>query len=749
MLICKAGHEARAQSVLSAAVAAAALFPFSSVLAQDVATAGLDKLVVTAAGFEQKLVDAPASISVISQEDLMQKRYTNLAQALADVEGLDISQGTGKTGGLNISVRGMPSDYTLILIDGRRQNNGGAITPNGFGETSTSFMPPLSAIERIEVIRGPMSTLYGSDAMGGVINIITKKVASEWGGSVGIDHTVHEHRGWGGGTGTSLYASGPLVDNLLGLNVRGNVIDRSPADLEFGNGAAVSRRGAAAVDGRIYNIGTRLTLTPSVDHDFYLDAERGRQVYNNDDCQLGTLDDRAGNAVSGCTTTNSGTASGYSDLLRFERDQLVLGHTARLGFGSVSSSLMYKVTETIGRTIPGTIGTAWTGFPDKVGGAPRELKSEDLVFDTRLVAPIGDSHRLSVGGQWADAKTTDGLATEEFSKTWWALYAEDEWRLMESLALTVGARYEDHESFGGHISPRAYLVWNANDSWTFKGGVAQGYKTPTVNQLHNGINGVGGQGQTLTIGSPDLEPETSINTEIGAYFDNQDGFDANITLFQTKFKDMIGTGTPIPNCFAAGNPGQPGCIDYGSNFTQAEFAQSTNVDEAESVGAELAFGWFFLPDWKLSANYTYTDTEQKSGVDRGAPLTNQAKHMANASLNWYATDSLNLWVRGEYRGSRDRFTNLYENLSAANQAIVDQVGKLKSFTQFHLGGSYRATESVTLTAAVYNLFDKDFLSGQFYNGGSAWASDYTQIGAAVTGTVQEGRRLWISANITF
>src|SRR5690554_678414 len=167
----------------------------------------LADMVVTAAGFEQKVTDAPASISVISQEDLRQNRYTNLAQALDGVEGVDIRQGTGKTGGLNISLRGMPSEYTLILIDGRRQNPAGNVTPNGFGETSTSFMPPMSAIERIEVIRGPMSTLYGSDAMGGVINIITKKVASEWGATATVDHVFQEDSDYGESTRTNLYAS--------------------------------------------------------------------------------------------------------------------------------------------------------------------------------------------------------------------------------------------------------------------------------------------------------------------------------------------------------------------------------------------------------------------------------------------------------------------------------------------------------------------------------------------------------------
>ncbi len=228
----------------------------------------LNDTVVSASGFEQKITEAPASISVISQEDLQQKRYGNLAQALEDVEGIDVRQGTGKTGGLNISIRGLPSEYTLILIDGRRQNTAGNVTPNGFNETATSFMPPMSAIERIEVIRGPMSTLYGSDAMGGVVNIITKKVAPEWGGSLSVDHTYQDNRDYGDASKASLYASGPLIDGLLGLAVRGSIYDRSESDLSFDNDSTVSKRGAAPVEGRNTNFGARLSLTPHENHDF-------------------------------------------------------------------------------------------------------------------------------------------------------------------------------------------------------------------------------------------------------------------------------------------------------------------------------------------------------------------------------------------------------------------------------------------------------------------------------------------------
>ena len=152
-------------SVLSSNVAFAAQSP-----------AQLGSTVVSASGFEQKITQAPASISVVTREELQKKRISSLADALSDIEGVDVGGSAGKTGGLNISIRGMESKYTLILIDGRRQNTAGSVTPNGFGETSTTFMPPVSAIERIEVIRGPMATLYGSDAMSGVINIITRKV---------------------------------------------------------------------------------------------------------------------------------------------------------------------------------------------------------------------------------------------------------------------------------------------------------------------------------------------------------------------------------------------------------------------------------------------------------------------------------------------------------------------------------------------------------------------------------------------
>lgn len=315
----------------------------------------------------------------------------------------------------------------------------------------------------------------------------------------------------------------------------------------------------------------------------------------------------------------------------------------------------------------------------------------------------------------------------------------------------MGARYDRHQAFGGHTSPRAYLVWNTNDNWTLKGGVSKGYKTPSLNDLHSGINGVTGQGKTTTIGNPSLKPETSTSTELGMYFDNLAGFNANATVFHNKFKDKIATGNPIIDPLCAGNSG-------------GECSQKINVDEAITQGFELAGRWQFADAWSVNANYTFTDSEQKSGKDKGEPLTNTPKHLANASLNWATTDRLNLWLKSEYRGERARFTSKYANLANANgsystsQSIYQNLGKnMQAYTLFHLGGSYQATEELTFNATLYNLLNKDFVKGKSYAtysnagvaNGIAYGTDYTHSTAGSSGTIEEGRRLWMSATYAF
>ena len=704
-------------TTLALAIAALACLPAH---AQVAAPDSMPEVVVSASGFEQDIRQAPASITVLTRQELSKERFGNLTQALESVEGIDVGAAGDKTGGMNISIRGMPSDYTLVLIDGRRQNAAGNVTPNGFGGTQTSFMPPLAAIERIEIIRGPMSTLYGSDAMGGVINIITRKVGKQWMGSVSADYTLQEESAFGDVKNGRFYLSGPIATDLLGLSLRGSKQRRDAADIRYdganGPGTAPTM-GANPVRADIDNFGARLAFTPNRTHTVILDADAGRQTYDNSKKQLGTL----------------GLQGGYGPEQKYKRDQWTLSHTGRFGFGTLDSSYMVNKTETLGRTIP-------PGTPGAVAGSARTLEVESQVFDTKLVLPLG-KHMATIGAQWWKAEMTDGVAPKKFEFTQKALFVEDEWQVLEHLALTFGARYDDHSIFGGQTSPRAYAVWNATPSWTVKGGVSKGYKTPRVEQLSPGINGFGGQGTIPLVGSPNLKPETSTTTEIGAYFDNLAGWTASGSLFNNEFKDKITTGTGLVNCDYRPSPNRPGCVSFGNWPNVDAFGQSVNVDEAVTRGVELNTRFPLGKALSASANYTYTESEQKSGSNAGKPLSDTPKHAVNARLSWDISRDWNGWLRAEYRSERFRDPGT----SASTRAAKAALGDYKGYTMLHLGSSYQLNQRVTLNAAVYNLLNKDFIDYQPYRAGSGPALTYANRYV----NSLDGRRLWLSATVDF
>ncbi|RRQ20497.1 TonB-dependent receptor [Guyparkeria sp. SCN-R1] len=707
-----------AASILAGSTPALADEPTTAVTAAPAQS--LSTVVVTAAGFEQDKTQAPASISVITRDELERKDANSIAEIVDDIEGVDVGGSPGKTGGKEIRMRGLPADYTLILIDGRRQNVAGNVTPNGFNSTQTSFLPPPSAIERIEVIRGPMSTLYGSDAMGGVINIITRKVPDEWTHSLTVDGTLNEDSDYGNDRAISLYSAGPVVKDKVGAQFRARVYKRDESDLEFlgrnGDVLAVDQRGPSPVEADIYSVGGKLSFTPTDDQEFWIDAESARQKYDNSEGQLGTLG-----------------ARGYGPEQRYLRDQVAVGHDGRVGPGDWISSLMVNRTETEGRLIP-------PGTPGKVGGADRELTTENIVLDTKYTLPLGD-HSLTVGGQWWDASMTDGVASDEFEQTTWALFAEDEWFLRDDLALTLGARYDQHDAFGGQLSPRAYLVYNATDEWTVKGGVSRGYKTPGLEALADGIVGFSGQGTIPLIGNPDLEPEKSTSAELAFLYEGDNGVSAGATLFYNEFTDKIAAGPDIPNCGYAADPNRPGCISYG-DFPDLEFyGRDINIDEAWTRGIELTGRLPIGEDWSLSANYTYTDSEQETGSMAGEPLTDTPEHMANLRLAWAATEKLDTWIAAHYESERYR-----DRERVRGQPSYDDLGDFKAFTLVNLGGSYRLTPNVTLNATVYNLFDKDMLDYRYAgftnrDGDDVYGNTYAN--------PDQGRRLWLSINTRF
>ncbi|MCS3430599.1 TonB-dependent receptor [Klebsiella sp. BIGb0407] len=675
-----------------------------------------ETMVVTASGYEQKLTNAPASISVIGQDELTRKNYSDLGEALSGVEGVDVRGGTGKTGGLDISIRGMPSSYTLILIDGIRQSASSDTTPNGFDTLNTAMMPPLSAIDHIEVIRGPMSTLYGSDAMGGVINIITKKNTQEWHGGINLSHSVQEHNKWGDTSTIGIYTSGALIPDTLDAVLRGNFEHRQGSSVTSLSDSGANTRVPYPTKSDNYSVGGRLNYHTSDSNTLWIDGETSQQKYDNREGQLGPV------GISG---------GGYDPELRFKRNKVVAGHDTDLSFGRWSSNLSYTVTENKGRLLtPRVLSEANSAL----AGQARELKNTNTIFNTSLIAPLGDSHLLTLGGEYWDSRLKDGIVLadngETFKQKTWSLFTEDDWQLLEPLSLTWGARYEKHDSFGGHISPRAYLVWNALDDWTIKGGVSTGYKTPSLSQLHSGVSGVGGNGLETTIGNPNLKPETSINYETGLYYENDSQVKANITGFISNFRNAIET------------------VQLNDSTKSYQ-----NVGKAINQGIEFASSFpVVIPELTMNVNYTWTHSKQRGGDNPGAPLTNTARHVANAKLSWQINDAFTSWVAAEYHGKTPRYTTNPDNLSPVEKIVYDNRGAyLKAWTVVNMGGAYRVTPQLTVNGTINNLLDKDFSKVDLYQSGrsSVYAGDYFQTLASTTGYVMPGRNYWVSLNYTF
>ena len=225
--------------------------------------AKLQTIVVTAAGYEQDVVNAPASMTVISREELEKRQYNDITDVLRNTPGVVIS---GAGSAQTVSIRGMGSSYTLFLVNGKRQFSKD-VNPNGDDSGfEKNILPPMAAIERIEVIRGPASTLYGTDAMGGVINIITKKVSDEWSGTVELGTVIQDQGNSGDIKNGSAYLAGPLISNKLGMQLGVNKSKREEDNYVGGF------RGTD-----VESLNSRLTYLINDDHDLEFEANFMKQ----------------------------------------------------------------------------------------------------------------------------------------------------------------------------------------------------------------------------------------------------------------------------------------------------------------------------------------------------------------------------------------------------------------------------------------------------------------------------------------
>lgn len=537
----------------------------TSVSAEEADT--LADITVTATRNEIMLREAPGSVSIITRQDIAQKGAENVFDAIRDAPGVSL-QGIGTGGRKTISLRGMESRHTLMLVDGKRiPASNDVIGPN----TDYQYdWVPVDQIDRIEVVRGPMSVLYGSDALGGVVNIITRKAGQEWSGDARLTSRLSGSDEGGDGHDLELNVSGGVHDNVQ-LSIGGQHARRSAVTSQlFPNTSAIEGRDKQ-------QLSLQADWQPAAGHNLTLEHTTGQEQRWYD--------------------TVTRTSAPYQSQYDIDRVQTSLGWKGHVGNAKTS---LRAYQSKVDITNSATNGVAATD--------PQKLDEQVLEGSTGFA--LGDKQFVTAGlEQRSETLTHPKLAGGSDEATTKSAYVQDEIELSGRTHLTLGVRQDDHEVFGGETSPRASVVWDANDQLTLKASYGHGFRAPTIKQSSDGYSFQAGR--ILIKSNPDIQPETSDALELGGNY-SKGRFNLNATVFDSKVKNLI---------------------DTRLNRTLAGGVQEwvyDNIDEARLRGVELSSETRLRDNLKLNASYQYLDA--KDGDDQR--LERRPRHTVAAGVEW-------------------------------------------------------------------------------------------------------------------
>ncbi|EQB39731.1 hypothetical protein M947_05245 [Sulfurimonas hongkongensis] len=605
----------------------------SAMLVNSLSAADDLKNVIVTAKTQKSSVDTAGSFSIITAKDIKRTGASSIKEALEGVVGLNMGVNDASINGRqNISIRGTDSKNTLILVDGERIS--GSDSQIGHSDFQYNWIP-MSAISKIEVIRGPMSSLYGSSAIGGVVNIITKKPTEKTQGDITLE-TGKASRDGGENMEVSISGGGKINDKF---SIIGYVDAKTSEPEETDNTTEIEGK-------KIRNVMVKawydIDLTQQITAFVILGNEKRK-------------------------------TEAYDELYDIDKAHYSIGYEK--DFDDISLDLKYYTN----------ISDAHT----EQFSYTHEM--HDDTFNAELKIASFENHFIVFGGDYRtekykkkyDNSASDLTSGFDDSIKYASVYLQDEIEIGKNTILTLGARYDKHEKFGGELSPKANLVYKLNDNSRFKAGYGHGFNAPTVTQNSDDYtlavpiefypSGPPFNGMPKTFnrfkGNDNLNPEISDTFELGYdYEKNQLAISA--TYFHTELKDLIDTlhikDTPV------------------GPMTYREYTYS-NVGKARIDGVELEFTQNKIFDkLDLNLNYTFLDTENK---DTKKELFNRPAHTANLKLSVELPWEINSNFRVNYVG---------------NQTAADGE-KLDAYTTLGLQFSKEFIENFTIRAGAENL----------------------------------------------
>ena len=645
------------------------------------ANSSLEEVMVTTATKTEKNIEGvSASIIVITEEEIQKTGASTLDKILEKVPSINAQYGRfphpSASSKASISLRGMGANGTLILVDGKRLS----------GETESPYeMTRITAsmIERIEIVKGSMSTLYGSDAIGGVINIITKKVDKNVStldlkyGSNGDGDAVNKNVNFTnrGSVDKLRYKINTSIDDTTPYKVNKSYTQQainpsSGADLNGNSLDNISENYDVTYkdEATVKTIGTRLeydfsdNFTAGLDLSYFTEDREGQYLGN-------------ASATSGGLITNTPVNSE-------DKNRRI----------DISSDFKYLINDDLSMNTK-----VYRSYykkrnytdPLTFDGATNTKFSANVTIDTLesdLTYILNDSNIITTGLEYrketrdSGAINPDASSSEFITKVvnYKSLFIQDEIEISDTLNAIVGTRYDNISNADNKITLQAGLVKEIAEDTSIRANYAQGYRTPDIAELYvvsmyyKGAKRYGSEViNTIKTESYDLKPEQSQTFEL-SLSNKYENLSSVFTIFNNKVKDKIDL------------------VSYNDSSSSTKYYTSENIDQVDIKGAEVSFDYDLNKDIDLGLNATYLKTEDES---TGKELTYTPDISASFSVNYKITNDLNTNLMLRYIG--EQYSNSTNTEQTNNYTLVD------------LGAQYQINKNIEYYLGVDNIFNKE------------------------------------------
>ena len=609
--------------------------------AQDVAKeASLQEVVVTGTGTRHLLKNAPVQTEVITRRMLDSYGSKSLEDILSGLTA-SFAFNEGDMGG-QMQLNGLGNNYILILIDGKR------IHGDVGGENDLGLIDPQN-IEKIEIVKGAQSALYGSDAIAGVINIITKKHTEK---GIYADNSTRY------GTHNDLRQHNTLALNIGKFSSQTNFqLQRSDGwqntTEEWAEGMVLTdSRNKTVNKFRNWQIAERLSFQPMKGLELYAEGSYYKKNIlrptngKHPSCDVYTYDLRYNNA----SASVGGKWNNVTLDVDWNKHAYYYDYTAK----------HYDYVLLQGEEY-GDQNGEWFSVAMLPGQSKLQSDQQRVMAQLKSIFNLPYDNTLNAGAEYrydylkAPERTETGTADDWTG----AVYVQDEFNHLKWLNITAGLRLVDNGNFGFRLTPKVSTMLSAGD-FRFRLGWSQGFKTPTVKELHYRYLHIMGSSTFFNIGNIHLNPQTSnyysANVE---YHDSK--FTASVTGYINKLDNMIA----LVNVPVGEIPAGITTAYLGDGSTNVQARMYKNMDDARTSGLDVTLSYRVMNELTVNAAYSYLDTkahlydEQKDRMNT-VVIDGMAHHKWSASAVYSHAFSpvYKLGISLSTRGSSKRF---YQN----------------------------------------------------------------------------------------